>query len=115
MVGKSSIEAIFAIIKYHNSKYSSVGSISENLSKIGELLPNTQALKNGTKILLTFASDEIFAKSQPILITVDPKSSVILGLLKKNGIIALNIVSDEGAGLKSMKNFSLFIRILHRY
>ena len=70
---------------YHDSKYPSVGSISENLSKIGELLPNTQALENGTKILLTFASDKIFAKSKPILITVDPKSSAILRLLKKMG------------------------------
>jgi hypothetical protein len=118
MVGKSSIEAISAIMKYHNSKYSSVGAISENLSKIGEMLPNTLGLKNGTEILLTFASDEVFAKSQPILITVDPKSSVILRIelaenrngdtwavhfeiIEKNGITALNIVSDAGTGLKN--------------
>ncbi len=33
MVGKSSIEAISAIMKYRNSKYSSVGSISEKSSE----------------------------------------------------------------------------------
>jgi len=118
MVGKSSIEAISTIMKYRNSKYSSVGTISKNLSKIGKLLPNSLALENGTKILLTFASDEVFAKSKPILITVDPKSSAILRIelaknrdgdtwaahfeiIEKNGINALNIVSDSGTGLQN--------------
>ena len=140
MVGKSSIEAISTLMKYHNLSFSAVGSISQILSKIGELLPNTLDLKNGTKILLTFASDEIFSKSKPILITVDPKSSAILRIelaknrkgktwsahfevIEKNGFIALNIVSDEGTGLKngikeSLKNAILqpdtFHAIAHR-
>jgi len=140
MVGKSSIEAISTIMKYRNLSFSAVGSISQILSKIGELLPNTLDLKNGTKILLTFASDEIFSKSKPILITVDPKSSAILKIelasnrtgdtwaahfeiIEKNGFIALNIVSDEGTGLKngikeSLKNAILqpdtFHAIAHR-
>jgi len=117
MVGKSSIEAISTIMKYRNLKFSSVGTISKFLSEIGKLLPNTLILKDSVKILLTFVSDEIFAKSIPILITVDPKSSAILRIelasnrngetwaahfevIEKNGITALNIVSDEGKGLQ---------------
>jgi hypothetical protein len=62
------------------------------------------------------ASDEIFSKSAPILITVDPMSSAILNIekrdsrkgedwkehyneLKKSGFVITGIVRDEGKGL----------------
>ena len=95
---------------------SSTGSISQTLSQIGGLLPMTVATETSIIRYLVFTSDEIFSKSIPILITVDPCSSVILRMeladsrnaddwkhhfesLKRNGIGAIYLVSDDGPGL----------------
>jgi hypothetical protein len=56
----------------------SAGSISEYLNRVGSILPNTLETANGEIQVVVFASDEIFAKSIPILVTVDPISSAIL-------------------------------------
>jgi hypothetical protein len=67
---------------------------------------------------MVFASDEIFSKNTPILVTVDPVSSAILKMelsdtrkakdwvehwncIENNGHIAVYLVSDEGSGLTS--------------
>jgi hypothetical protein len=66
--------------------------------------------------LVVFSSDELFSKSRPILITVDPISSAILKVeladtrkvddwkrhwecLENNGYVAIYLVSDEGKSL----------------
>lgn len=76
--GKSSIDAISTLMKRSYLPFSSVGYISQYLSRVGKLLPNVLANRCEPEQFLAFADDEIFAKSAPILITVDPISSAIL-------------------------------------
>jgi hypothetical protein len=114
--GRCSIEAISTIMKRFNIKISSVGSISQVLQDIGSLLPNTFTTNNKHVKLAVFASDELFSKSKPILITVDPISSAILRIelsdtrnvedwkrhwkcLSDNGYIAIYLTTDEGTSL----------------
>ncbi len=119
MVGKSSIVAISEIMKYDEFKYSSVGSVSQSLSAIGTLLPTVQVIPLNEKIEITAVADEIFIGNQPILITVEPKSSVILAIeladdrkkvtwsehiakIESAGKIEIvRMVTDEGTGLRS--------------
>ena len=119
MVGKSSISAISEIMKYDEFKYSSVGSVSQSLLAIGTLLPTVQVIPLDEKIEITAVADEIFIGNQPILITVEPKSSVILAIeladdrkkvtwsehiakIESAGKIEIvRMVTDEGTGLRS--------------
>ncbi|MCP4377927.1 MAG: hypothetical protein GY794_17335, partial [bacterium] len=99
-------------------KLCSSGSISQTLSRIGGLLPTTLSAENGITQYLVFASDEIFSKIIPILVTVDPCSSAILRIelansrkaedwkrhfecLRDNGMEAIYLVSDEGKGIRA--------------
>ncbi len=114
--GGSSLNAISTIMNRLKLDFSSVGFISEMLSRIGGLLPMTISPENDTTQYLVFASDEIFSKTIPILVTVDPCSSTILRIeladsrkaddwkkhfecLYDNGVEALYLVTDEGKGL----------------
>jgi hypothetical protein len=116
--GRCSIGATSTLMKRFNLSYSSVGSVSQTLSKIGELLPNTLKNKGNEVSLLVFAGDEIFCHAKPILITVDPVSSAILRIelsdqrtaekwgnhfsaIQTNGFKAIALVSDEGNGLRA--------------
>jgi len=119
MVGKSSIEAISTIMRYDALEYSSVGSISQSLSEIGGLLTPVQSLVLDKKVEITAVSDEIFIANQPILITVEPKSSAILAIeltedrkkitwskhldkIESGGKVnIISMVTDEGMGLRS--------------
>lgn len=114
--GRCSIEAISTIMKRFNLPLSSIGSISQILNYIGSLLPNTLTNQQDQVQLVVFSSDELFSKSNPILITVDPISSAILRIeladsrkvedwkkhwecLEANGYCAIYLVSDEGKSL----------------
>ncbi len=119
MVGKSSLSGISQIMKYDGLKYSSVGSISQVLSSIGSLLPKVQDIVLDEKREITVVSDEIFIGNRPILISVDPKSSLILSaelgidrksatwskhienVLSSGNIEIGKMVTDEGTGLCS--------------
>jgi hypothetical protein len=118
MEGGSSIGAISTIMGRFELALSSVGSISQILSHIGALLPKTLSLKEGATQYLIFASDELFSKTTPILVTVDPCSSAILRIeccdsrkaedwkrhfegIQENGIEALYVVSDDGKGIRA--------------
>jgi len=118
--GKCGIEAISTIMKRFGYPDNSVGYISQTLNYFGSLLDNTLKTSKNTVQLVIFASDEIFSKTHPILITVDPVSSAILRAeladsrdaetwkhhwkrLYDNGYYALYLVSDEGTGMKSAK------------
>jgi hypothetical protein len=57
---------------------SSTGFISEYLSRAGQALDNTLKNENSAETLVVFADDEVFAKSAPVLVTVEPISSAIL-------------------------------------
>ncbi len=74
----SSIGATSSIMNRLDCELSSMGSISQTLSRIGRHLPTTLSTANGVTQYLVFASDEIFSKTTPILVTVDPCSSAIL-------------------------------------
>jgi len=116
MEGKSSVEGISTMLARDNALYSSVGYISQYLTRVGESLPNTLSNHESTITPLTFVYDEIFSKSHPILITVDPISSVILRIeladkitsgqwknhfqnITDNGFDPKFLCSDGGVGL----------------
>ena len=115
--GRASIDAISTLMKREGLPYSAVGSISQILSRLGGLLPNTLENKAQPQILV-FADDEIFAKSSPILITVDPVSSAILSIelaktrtakqweqhlnrIVENGFLPRQLTSDAGVAIKA--------------
>jgi hypothetical protein len=115
---RGSIGAISTIMKRFECKLSATGSISQVLSRIGSSLPDTLSTENGTTQYLVFASDEIFSKNIPILVTVDPCSSAILRIelaqsrkaedwkrhfecLYDNGLEMIYLVSDEGQGIRA--------------
>ena len=115
---RSSIGASSSIMNRLECELSSTGSISQTLSRIGRLLPTTLSTENGVTQYLVFASDEIFSKTTPILVTVDPCSSAILRIeladsrkaedwrrhfecLYEQGLEAIYLVCDEGQGLRA--------------
>jgi len=116
--GRSSLNAISTMLDRWGFPCSSVGFISQTLSRIGALLPMTISTINGTRQHLIFANDEIFSKSKPILITVDPYSSAIIRIelshsrktedwqkhfeeINANGFHALSSVSDDAQGIRA--------------
>ena len=119
LVGRCSIPSISQILKrLEISKYNSVGSVSQILQFAGDSLPNTLANEDGGIKLVIIASDEIFSHLRPILITVEPVSSVILRIeladsrkieewkghwecIEKNGYIAIYLVNDEGKSMSA--------------
>lgn len=118
MEGKCSIEGISSIMKRFGLQNNSIGFISQYLTHVGSLLPETATNNENITLLVVFASDEIFSKSTPVLVTVDPVSSAILKIelsntrkakewinhwncIEDNGYSAIYLVSDEGKGLTS--------------
>ena len=116
--GRCSIDAISTLMKREEKPYSSVGYVSQYLSAVGNGLPNTLGNEQAGVRFVVFASDEVFAKSTPLLITVEPVSSVILRIeladqrtaavwsahwqaLKANGFEARLLTSDAGSGLRA--------------
>ena len=65
--GRSSLGSVSTIMKRQACDLSSIGSISQILSRIGGLLPMTIDSKQ-TLQTLVFASDEIFSKTTPVLV-----------------------------------------------
>jgi hypothetical protein len=122
--GRCSIQSISCLLKRFECKNTSEGYISQILKKIGSILPST--LKNEDKYIqfVIFASDEIFSKGQPILVTVDPISSAILRVdlvekrtaeawkhhwncIEDDGYIAIYLVCDGGTALNKAHKDSL--------
>jgi hypothetical protein len=116
MEGRCSIGATSTIMKRFDIDLASMGSISQYLKYFGSLVPNTLNVKKDETQVVVFLSDEIFSKSTPILVTVEPISSAILRIeladtrkvedwknhwecLEKNGYYAAYLVCDEGTAL----------------
>jgi hypothetical protein len=116
--GGSSIGAIATIMNRFAYDLHSAGSISQTLSCIGSLLPTTLSTEKGIIQYLVCASDELFSKTTPILVTVDPCSSAIVRIeladsrqaedwkrhfecLYDNGMQAIYLVCDEGQGIRA--------------
>lgn len=118
--GKCSIEAISKLMKRQGIANNSVGYISERLDYIGSLLPNT-VQRGDCFQLVIYASDEIFCKSKPILITVEPVSSAILRIelsdsresevwkthwqcLMEHEYYSVYLVKDQGTSMESARS-----------
>src|SRR5215470_1382906 len=74
--GKCSIPSMSAILKYFQSQPNSVGYLSECFQHYGSALPSTLAMTERTVVF--YLSDEIFARHQPILVTIEAHSTAIL-------------------------------------
>ncbi len=115
--GHCPISGIHLLLKRGGFKNTSVGYISELLNSIGNKLSGQLELPEGFSTLkIVFASDEIFSKSKPILVTLDPISSVILRMeivenrtaeqweehwrhLLEEGITPILLTNDEGTAM----------------
>jgi hypothetical protein len=115
--GKCSLQSISSILPHFGYPYHSTGYISQRLSFYAARLKNTLSTEDTIKFAV-FLSDEIFSGSQPILITIEPKSTAILSIelaskrdaaswkehflaLQSNGYFCLYLVSDKAKGLTS--------------
>lgn len=122
--GGSSLNAMSTMMTRFGLRWSSVGKLSQSLQAIGGLLDNTISTPDETIQLMVFSSDELFAGAQPILVTVEPQSSVILRIeltdtrrwedwkrhwecLYDNGCHALYLVCDGGQALAKAHKESL--------
>jgi len=123
--GRCSIISISLILKRLGiSRYSSVGSVSQILHFAGDSLPDTLANEDSGVKLVIIASDEIFSHLKPILITVEPVSSVILRIeladsrkievwkehwqcIAESGYSAIYLVNDEGISMAAAQKEAL--------
>lgn len=122
--GCCSLNAMSTMMARFGLRWSSVGKLSQSLHAMGGLIHNTIATPDETIRLMVFASDELFAGMQPILLTVEPQSSVILRIeltdtrqwedwkrhwecLYDNGCHALYLVCDGGQALAKAHEESL--------
>jgi hypothetical protein len=112
--GRCSILAISVILTMLGYFPCSVGYISIRLQAYGVNVPST--LTSSSPVDIIYVSDEIFAISDPILITIDPKSTAILKIelaldrtaetwekhfkdLQLHQFYTLGLCSDGGLGL----------------
>jgi hypothetical protein len=112
--GRCSLSSISEILRFMDLSPHSTGSISELLTRYGAQLPSTLQTSSPRQVI--YLSDEIFAISSPILITIEPKSTAILKIelakdrtaetwqqhfdsLKQQNYIANGLSSDRGNGI----------------
>jgi len=112
--GNCSIEEISNILSQMGYDRCSTGYISYRLKHYGLKVPNT--LKGETIEFVLFLSDELFANSSPILITIEASGTTILRIeladdrtsqswqnhwveIEKNNYYTSGLVSDRGKGL----------------
>jgi len=74
--GKCSIPSLSSILKYYQYQPNSVGYLSECFQHYGGALPSTLSMAEHTVVF--YLSDEIFARHQPILVTIEAHSTAIL-------------------------------------
>jgi len=119
LIGNCSLSAISELLLHNNPKLpNSTCFISQFLKRLGEKLGKMVDWKGKVH----YASDEIFMIGhQPILVTVDPVSTVILRMerldnltkiawknhwqaLKEAGIYPLSLVKDDGVVMNAAQN-----------
>ena len=74
--GKCSIPSMSSILKYFQYQPNSVGYLSECFQNYGAALPSTLSMVKHTVVF--YLSDEMFARHQPILVTIEAQSTAIL-------------------------------------
>ena len=112
--GKCSIPSISSILKYFQYQPNSVGYLSECFHTYGCALPSTLRMAEHTVVF--YLSDEIFARHQPILVTIEAQSTAILKMqlaadrsaetwkahfddLGAHRFHSIGMASDRGVGL----------------
>ena len=112
--GKCSIPSLSAILKYFQYQPNSVGYLSECFQNYGAALPSTLSMAEHKVVF--YLSDEIFARHQPILVTIEAHSTAILKMqlasersaetwkahcadLGKHRFHSIGMASDRGLGL----------------
>jgi hypothetical protein len=112
--GKCSIPSMSSILKYFQYQPNSVGYLSECFQNYGAALPSTLSMAKHTVVF--YLSDEIFARHQPILVTIEAQSTAILKIqlasdraaetwkahfddLGDHRFHSLGMASDRGRGL----------------
>ena len=112
--GKCSIPSISSILKYCQYQPNSVGYLSERFHNYGAALPSTLSMAEHKVVF--YLSDEIFARHQPILVTIEAQSTAILKIqlasersaetwkahfddLGHHHFHSIGMASDRGVGL----------------
>jgi hypothetical protein len=112
--GKCSLPSLASILKYFQYQPNSVGYLSECFQHYGAALPSTLAMAERTVVF--YLSDEIFARHQPILVTIEAQSTAILKIqlasdrsaetwqahfddLGEHRFHSIGMASDRGLGL----------------
>ena len=112
--GKCSIPSLSSILKYFQYQPNSVGYLSECFQTYGRALPSTLSMTESTVVF--YLSDEIFARHQPILVTIEAQSTAILKIqlasdrsaqtwqahfedLGEHRFHSIGMASDRGVGL----------------
>ena len=114
--GKCSIPSLSSILKYFHYQPSSVGYLSACFQTYGRALPSTLSMAESKVVF--YLSDEIFARHQPILVTIEAQSTAILKIqlasdrsaqtwkthfedLGDHRFHSIGMASDRGVGLVS--------------
>src|SRR5216683_5831066 len=112
--GKCSIPSMSSILKYFRYQPNSVGYLSECFHTYGGALPSTLSIAEPQVVF--YLSDEIFARHQPILVTIEAQSTAILKIqlasdrsaqtwkahfedLGAHRFHSIGMASDRGVGL----------------
>jgi len=74
--GTCSLPSLSSILTYFQYQPNSVGYLSECFQTYGRALPSTLSMTESKVVL--YLSDEIFARHQPILVTIEAQSTAIL-------------------------------------
>src|SRR2546422_476138 len=74
--GKCTIPSMSSILQYFQYQPNSVGHLSECFQNYGAALPSTLSMAEHK--IVFYLSDEIFARHQPILVTIEAQSTAIL-------------------------------------
>jgi hypothetical protein len=112
--GTCSLPSLASILQYVQYQPNSVGYLSECFQHYGAALPSTLAMAERTVVF--YLSDEIFARHQPILVTIEAQSTAILKIqlasdrsaetwkahfddLGEHRFHSIGMASDRGLGL----------------
>jgi hypothetical protein len=112
--GTCSIPSLSSILTYFQYQPNSVGYLSERFQTYGRALPSTLSMTESTVVF--YLSDEIFARHQPILVTIEAQSTAILKIqlasdrsaqtwkahfddLGAHRFHSIGMASDRGVGL----------------
>src|SRR5207237_6836189 len=112
--GTCSIPSLSSILTYFQYQPNSVGYLSERFQTYGRALPSTLSMTESTVVF--YLSDEIFARHQPLLVTIEAQSTAILKIqlaadrsaetwkapcddLGAHRFHSIGMASDRGVGL----------------